>query len=186
LIDDLRIYNRVLTPVEVAGLAGANSPPIITAQPHGAVAYWGENVQFDVEADGYPEPSYLWYKDGFAIPWATNAAISLGNVDFSDAGNYTVVVSNSEGSVTSGPPALLVVNPAGVSIGLYPFLTIEGTAGKSFGIQYTIDVSQTNSWITLTNLTLSQPVQVWIDTGVDVSPGHDAKRFYRIVAIPSP
>ena len=186
-IDDVRFYNRVLSTDDVTYLyhyqSGPHLPHIITP-PHGTVGYWGGSVQFEVEAEGSPEPGYLWYKDGFPIQWATDSTLSLSNLDFSDAGNYTVVVSNGEGSVTSAPPALLVVNPAGVSIGLYPFLTIEGTVGKSFGIQYTTDVSQTNSWISLTNFTLTQPVQVWTDTSVDASPGHDPKRFYRVVAVP--
>jgi hypothetical protein len=176
----------VLTSSEISLLAGVPSPPGITFEPQGTVGYWGGNAQFEVDADGSPDLSYLWYKDGFPLSWATNSTLILGNLDFSDAGDYSVVVTNNWGCVTSTPPAHLVVNPAGVSIGLYPFLTLQGTVGKSFGIQYTTTVSQTNSWITLTNFTLTQPIQVWIDTSVDASPAHDPKRFYRVVAIPSP
>ena len=45
--------------------------------------------------------SYQWYKDGEAISDAIEATYAVENAQFSDAGEYTVVVSNSIGSVTS-------------------------------------------------------------------------------------
>jgi hypothetical protein len=158
--------------------------PVITMQPQGTVGYWGMSAHFSVAAEGVPEPCYLWYKDGFPIPWATNASISLANLDFTYAGSYWVVVSNCVGTVTSDS-ALLVINPAGVSLGFHPFLVITGVVGRTYGIQYIPDVSPTNSWLSLTNLTLTQPVQKWIDTTVDALPG-GSRRFYRVIAIPSP
>ncbi len=127
--------------------------------------------------------SYQWYKDGFAISWATNSTLSLPNLDLTDGGDYSVVVSNSVSSVTSAT-APLVVNPAGISLGLYPGLTIEGTVGKTFGIQYTTNVTDTNYWTTLTTVTLTQPTQLWMDTNANVSSGSNPQRFYRVIAVP--
>ena len=156
--------------------------PVFTLQPQGTVGYWGASVEFDAEAFANPPPSYLWFKDGFPIGWATDSSLVLQDLQLTDGGNYWVVASNSQGSVTSNP-ALLIVNPAGVSIGLHPFLTVNGTVGKSFGVQYTTNVSDTNSWITLTNFTLTQPSIEWIDTNANAAPGN-APRFYRVIAIP--
>ena len=65
---------------------------------------------------------------------------------------------------------MLIVNPAGVSVGLYPGVTISGVVGYNYIIQETTDLSNPNSWVTLTNLTLQQPVQLWVDTNVERVP----------------
>ncbi|MFO1478197.1 MAG: LamG-like jellyroll fold domain-containing protein [Verrucomicrobiota bacterium] len=185
LMDDLKIYNRALTRLEILQTAGINIAPAITQNPTSVLANWGDPVQFSVVADGYPGPSYLWYKDGLPLWWATNSTLSLSSVDFPDAGNYTVVVSNIAGSVTNSPAAQLSVNPAGMSIGLYSFISLTSNIGKTLTIQNTTNLSNPNAWVTSTNLLITSPVQVWIDTSVDVSPGHDALRYYRVLAAPT-
>jgi hypothetical protein len=159
------------------------SAPQITAQPMGDIGYWGRSVVLSVRATGFPPVTYLWYKDGFPITWATNAVLVLIDLQLTDGGTYSVVVSNALGSLPS-VSALLIVNPAGVSLGLYPGLTIDGAVGKMYGIQFTTDVSVTNSWTSLTNLTLEQPTQLWFDTSADVHSGKQPRRFYRVVPIP--
>jgi hypothetical protein len=104
----------------------------------------------------------------------------LTDLQLTDAGSYAVVVTGSGESAVS-TPAQLKVNPAGVSLGLYAGLLIEGRAGKSYTIQYTTELSPTNTWITLTNITLANPIQLWIDTSVDTrSPGLP-RRIYQVV-----
>ena len=190
-IDEISLYSRALTQAEIqsiylAGTAGKcteSAAPIILLQPQGQVGYWGRSVTFIVQAGGAPPLDYLWYKDGFAISWATNSSLDLTNLALDDGGNYSVVVSNAFGSVTSSN-AFLTVNPAGVSLGLYAGLTLEGAAGNTYGIQYATNVSPTATWNTLTQITLTQPVQLWVDTNVDVVAGTSPRRFYRVVAIP--
>ena len=79
---------------------------------------------------------------------------------------------------------LLTVNPAGVSLGTYPGLTVQGTPGKMFGIQYTTNVAPNSTWLTLTQFTLIQPVQMWFDAENNISVGSNPRRFYRVVAVP--
>src|SRR6185369_8397213 len=58
--------------------------------------------------------SYQWYfNTNTLLTDATNAALTLTNVQFSDAGGYSVIVTNSLGSATSSV-ATLTVNPAAV------------------------------------------------------------------------
>src|ERR1043166_1170111 len=57
----------------------------------------------------------------------------------------------------------------------YPGLTISGTAGNSYDIQYVNTLSNVNDWVTLTNLTLPTSPFLFIDT---TAPGLP-KRFYR-------
>jgi S-formylglutathione hydrolase FrmB len=107
----------------------------------------------------------------------------LSNLDFTDAGDYWAVVTNSVASVTS-TPANLLVNPAGVSLGMYPGLTIQGVVGRTYGIQYVTSLSETNQWTTLTSITLAQPVQLWVDTNANASLPINSQRFYRVIAVP--
>jgi hypothetical protein len=96
-----------------------------------------------------------------------------------DAGNYTVVVTNVYGSVTSNP-AILTMNPAGVSLALYAGVTIDGVPGLTYGIQHTTDLSDTNSWQGSANVTLGAPTQLWFD----LLPAAQPQRYYRVVPGP--
>jgi hypothetical protein len=93
-----------------AGGGGGATAPTITTQPISQTVTAGANVTFSVVAAG-TTPTYQWQKGGTNIAGATNASLMLSNVQAADAGNYTVVVSNSAGNVTSSVAAL-TVNPA--------------------------------------------------------------------------
>jgi hypothetical protein len=67
------------------------------------------SVSFNVAASGTPAVTFQWYKDGVAIAGATNASYTIGAVFAAHAGTYTVIASNSAGSVTSSG-AVLTVN----------------------------------------------------------------------------
>lgn len=84
--------------------------PRITAQPQSVTATVGEPATLSVTAIGGPMPTYQWRKDGNTIPGATAASLVFPSVTFADAGNYTVVATNTEGSATS-TTATLTVNP---------------------------------------------------------------------------
>lgn len=61
--------------------------------------------------------SYAWKKNGVALP-TTGSVLTIPNVQLSDAGPYTVTVSNSAGAATS-PPVTMSINlviPAGATI----------------------------------------------------------------------
>jgi len=68
--------------------------PIITSQPVSETVLAGANATFSVAADGAPPPSYQWRFDSMDLPGATKADLFLYNVTTSQAGSYTVVVSN--------------------------------------------------------------------------------------------
>jgi hypothetical protein len=89
-------------------------PPITTAptivtQPQSATVMAGDAVTLTVSAAG--GQTFQWRKNGADLPGATGFAYSLPDVKLSDAGTYTVVVSNDFGSATSNP-AQLTVTPA--------------------------------------------------------------------------
>ena len=75
----------------------------------------GSNATFSVTASGSPVLAYQWRKDGLAIPAATNATLTLGNVQTTNSGTYDVVVTNSVGLATSDAAVLTVTPAAGQS-----------------------------------------------------------------------
>ena len=150
--------------------------PYINTPFAGAVTYWGQSNTFSVGAWGnYLQ--YQWYLDGAEVPNATSPTLILPAIQFTSGGLYTVVVSSIFGSVTN-TPVQVVVNPANVSLSLNPDLLIQGTVGYSYIIQCSTNLADTNSWITLTNLTLTQPMQYWDDTG---SQWNQSRRYYRVL-----
>ncbi len=84
--------------------------PIITTQPRSQSVTVGTTAQFSVTATGTPALTYQWRLNNGAIAGATSSTFTLSNAQFTDAGSYTVVVTNAAGSVTS-LPATLTVNP---------------------------------------------------------------------------
>jgi pimeloyl-ACP methyl ester carboxylesterase len=89
--------------------------PAITTPPQNQQVIEGNSITFTVAASGYPIPTYQWQKDGTVIVGATGSSYTITNALLADAGNYTVVVTNSAGSKTSDP-AMLTVIPAGTSV----------------------------------------------------------------------
>jgi len=79
---------------------------------------------------GSPTPSVQWYKDGALISGATSTTLTLSNVALSAAGTYSVVASNSAGSVTSNG-ALLSVSGSAPAFTLQPSSQVIN-AGQTF------------------------------------------------------
>ncbi|MBI2946819.1 MAG: immunoglobulin domain-containing protein [Verrucomicrobia bacterium] len=86
------------------------APPAITKQPQSQTVTVGANVIFTVATSGSEPLAFQWHWNGAPIPGATASDLVLRNVQQSDAGNYSVSVSNAVKSVTS-EPASLKVNP---------------------------------------------------------------------------
>ncbi len=86
----------------------ATGAPTIATQPAGQTAPVGGNASFSVVANGDAPLAYQWLKNDVEITGATAATLTLSNVAAADAATYTVVVSNSVGSVTSAGAALVL------------------------------------------------------------------------------
>lgn len=84
---------------------------MITEHPKSITVTAGATAQFSVTASGTPAPTYQWQFNGTAIAGATGSTLTLGNVTGANAGSYTVVVGNTNGSVTSNAATLSVITP---------------------------------------------------------------------------
>ena len=93
-------------------------PPILHAQPNSRTNNAFTTASFSVHAAGSEPLSYQWHKDGVALEDGPNIAgaltptLTLSQVLQQDAGGYNVVVTNAQGSVTSGVASLTVIDPA--------------------------------------------------------------------------
>src|SRR6266480_3040768 len=90
--------------------AGSNPvAPAITTQPASQTVSAGQTATFTVTATGTVPLSYQWQRNGTAIGGATAASYTTPATTASDNGDqFTVVVSNAAGSVTSNAAALTV------------------------------------------------------------------------------
>ena len=188
LLDEVSLYNRALSSNEIAALyasgsAGKCKAPTLLVQPAGQTCYWGSSVSFTSAVAGVNPLVCHWQENGSVIPAATNTTLIITNLQMTNAGNYVVLVTNVEGSVTSNP-ALLVMKVADVSIALaqtqnVAALTLSGVSTKTYGVQFSTNLV---NWVGLTNFTLTAPTNVWLDP----QTATQATRFYRVGQGPIP
>lgn len=128
--DDLQADNSLyyLPPTEVAA-----APAIILA-PVARTAGTGQSVAFSVAAAG-TALSYQWLRDGVPMAGATGSILAITNVRYADAGDYTVVVSNTAGSVTSTAARLTVTSSRLANLSV---LSSLDRAGESFTLGYVV------------------------------------------------
>jgi len=125
--------------------------PIFQYQPSPTAITVGGTATLLVGVVGSPPVTYQWSKGGVAIPGANSANLTFTSVALSDAGTYSVVITDPAGFVTSSSVAL-TVSPAGgppvvVSIVLQPApvsTTVGGAA--TFTVAVTGDASIIYQW----------------------------------------
>lgn len=88
----------------------AESPGILFHPRDETVVLYQQST-LGVIADGTAPLSYQWFKEGVPIAGATNDQVVIPQTQFSDAGTYSVTVSNTEDEVTSGEARLTVHAP---------------------------------------------------------------------------
>ncbi|MBM4225487.1 MAG: hypothetical protein FJ167_12080, partial [Gammaproteobacteria bacterium] len=135
-LDEIRIYNRALSANEVTALYASEAPPppAITAQPVSQTVSVSSNATFSVTATGTAPLSYQWSKDGIVLLGATNATLTLTNVQPPRIGDYRVVVGNGAGSVTSSVATLNIQGvDAGIWKGLVVYYPFNGNANDESG-----------------------------------------------------
>jgi hypothetical protein len=144
-IDDLAIYSGALTAAEIQAIYNASSlgkctspvAPTIVSQPANQTVAVGQSSTFTVEASGSAPLSYQWLFNGSNIASAISSSFTLASVQLSNAGIYSVMISNSVGVLLSSN-ATLTVNPLPSCLtpasGLISWWRGEGNTSDSIGI----------------------------------------------------
>jgi hypothetical protein len=125
-------YGKVTSITATLTVTAATSPPAITAQPVSTSVCAGAAAKLSVTATG--AASYQWSLNGAAIAGATSAAYAISSAASTQAGDYTVAVTNSKGSVMSSVATVVV----GSSITSNPVnLTVAATQTATFSVAVT-------------------------------------------------
>jgi hypothetical protein len=99
----------------------SNPDPEITVQPAPMEKVYGQTATFSVTADGLSTLSYKWQKDSADISnpnayGVNTSTLTLSNVTTAMQGDYTVIVTDLAGPLTSNPAHLTVDDPGVISI----------------------------------------------------------------------
>jgi len=142
-VDEMALYNRGLSANEITAIYNAGSlgkcytptSPIIIAQPTNRMVFAGMPATFNVTATGTWPLSYQWSFNGTNLNNATNATLTLTNVQLSQAGNYAVTMTNLYGSTVSSNAILTVIIPvcAPSVSGIRAWWRGEGDVGDTVG-----------------------------------------------------
>lgn len=99
--------------------------PAVDPQPTNQVAVLNSTATISARASGLSPMAYQWLFNNSNIVNATNSTLTISGVNFTNAGDYQVIVTNIFGSVTGQVASLSVTLPP---------LTIA-TTNAGFGVQ---------------------------------------------------
>ncbi len=170
LVDNVR--------VEIPAIA-----PNLTSQPLAVAVKVTSNATFNITATGTPAPNYQWRFNGTNLAGATLASYTRTNVQYSQAGAYSVVVSNVAGVLVSSN-ALLSILPAApavfqtsVQLDGTLVLSLSGDAGATYFVETSTNLI---NWSALTNVSLSAAT-IQFNIG-PTAP--EAQRYFRARSAP--
>jgi Bacterial lectin len=127
-----RLYGPVLAVLAISagllnlsgcagGFQGLRPVAPTVSQPVSITVPVGQTATFSVSATGTGTLTYQWYKNGVAIIGANSNSYTTPPTVAGDTGAvFTVMVSNSVGSITSGPATLTVQLPPPVAKSIVP------------------------------------------------------------------
>lgn len=117
------------------------SAPVIVAQPRNREVCKGSSLDVSILAAGFGL-QYQWYRNDYRLDGQTSNALSIQNVKMSDAGTYTVEVTNACGqtststgfvvAVISKPVIFVQPQPARVEEGGLIRLTVEASDARAY------------------------------------------------------
>ncbi len=172
------ISNSVGSVTSANAILTVNIPPTITTQPASRTINAGGTTSFSVVAGGTSSLNYQWQLNGTNLPSQTVSTINLENVQPSQAGNYSVLVSNVAGSTNSANALLSVVtmqfSSTSVSVGNNALqFSINGAPGSGYVIEASTNLVD---WISLGTFVLT-------NGSLQVSDElTNRARFYRVSA----
>jgi hypothetical protein len=117
---------------------------------------------------------YFWYLNATTLISAgANGQLELPNVQSSQSGAYTVVISNVLGAVTSAPAMLNVI----AAVERRPVLGVKvtGETGGLWNVDYADSLSPAPNWTPLGSVSLTGTPQYCFDLTQPLPP----QRFYR-------
>ena len=162
---------RIASVADLVSVTVSSQPPTIATQPASQNLAVGSTAVFSVTAISTLPLSYQWYfNTNTAMADATNATLTLANVQLADAGSYSVVVGNAAGVVSSTGAVLTVFVPSppafstqpvsrGATLGETVTFTVTANGTAPFSYQWLFNgtniLGATGATLTLTNVRLT-------------------------------
>ena len=160
----------------------APTAPVIVAQPQNLTLTASNTASFIVVVSGSAPLSYRWFfNTNTFLADATNSSLSLPNVQATNVGTYSVVITNSAGAITSSVVVLTVssgtivrpeISTVVFNSGLFSF-SVSGSAGQSYLVQGSTNLTD---WLDLFTTNPAALPFTWSDAGAS----NFTKRFYRV------
>ena len=148
--------------------------PTILISPQTQTAEAGSAVGLQVKASGSLPMFCLWYLNYTnLISCNTNCELELTDIQFSQSGAYTVVITNAAGVVTSAPVMLNVI--AAVERRPVPGVKVTGQTGSLLNVDYANSLSPAPNWTPLGSVSLTGTSGYCFDVALPLPP----QRFYR-------
>ena len=142
----------------------SDGPPLAPLQPVERVGFVGGTAMFNVQGPGAKRDSYQWRFNGTNLSGATQPFLVLTNLQVPQAGDYTLIASNSFGAVTSRVAHLDVAMPPPPEIIQQPIgLTAPAGANVSFQVATVPGVPVSFQWqFNQTNLVGATSALLWL------------------------
>ena len=147
----------ITTEQKTFAMAGTGVPvaPSITTQPASRTVTAGQTATFSVTSSGAAPLSYQWSKNGAAISGATSSAYTTPVTTSADSGSqFTVAVSNTNGTVTSSAATLTVQASGQITASATNLNYGNITVGSSRLLSVTL-TNKGASGVSISNVTLS-------------------------------
>ncbi|MFM2295150.1 MAG: hypothetical protein RLZZ350_1563, partial [Verrucomicrobiota bacterium] len=130
---DVVVTNNYGAVTSTVAALTVNVPVTITTNPVAQTNSVGSNVTFSVGVSGSAPFAYQWrFNATNLLANATNSSLSLTNVQFTNGGNYSVLVTNNFGAVTSAIAALTVLSPPIITVQPVTVTNLVGTTATVF------------------------------------------------------
>lgn len=181
------VSNSINIATSTAGvLTVTNRAPVINTQPKSATNDVGTSVTFTVVAVGTDPISYQWLFGGNPIANATTSSYNIASVDLTNAGIYSVILTNVVGTNTSSNAVLTVNAPVVAAPVIQPLagagttnvvITWSSVNGSTYRVQYNPDLNTTN-WTTIADVVASGTT-----ASTTNNPGIADQRYYRVILL---
>lgn len=158
--------------------------PTIMSQPQSVTVVAGSDVTLAVSASGSEPLAYQWHFNGLPLIESTASVLNFKGIRLAQAGEYSVTISNSAGSITSAP-AVLAVTPRMIAAAELRTVKRSSDATIGFvvvgtpGLTYRIEVSSDLvKWTPRADIQIERGEAAF----VDAEARGNWIRFYRAVA----
>jgi hypothetical protein len=145
--------------------------PRILAQPISVSVTNGATVAFSVQVNSPSATNFQWFHECRAVAGATNATLTITNVEREDVGNYHVVIVNASSHSAQSDDAFLEIGPQANAISKDKLEDLFLSGGPGFALQQALAVAS-GGFISVSAGTVGS--QLFDNTGASTQQGEGA------------